>query len=188
MYSNGNENIKITFATPCTNCNVSRNGMLYHEREFKQPVNNFTFNAVKSGNYTFTQPVQKSEVAPIKKLSTTGIILPNKERFYKADFYIVKNDNYDGKARMYKETGEIQTGRLFEQYNEQIKEFIILHEIGHFFYSTEWKCDLYALMQYLKKGYNQSQAYSALSKVLYKSPENLQRIQLIKNQLIKIDK
>jgi hypothetical protein len=167
---------------------VSRNGILYHEREFKQPVNFFTFNAVKSGEYTFTQPVQKSETAPIKKLSTAGIFLPNKERFYKADFYIVKNDNYDGKARMYKETGEIQTGRLFEQYNEQIKEFIILHEIGHFFYSTEWKCDLYALMQYLKKGYNQSQAYSALSKVLYKSPENLQRIQLIKNQLIKIDK
>ena len=188
MYSNGNENIKVTFATHCTNCNVSRNGILYHEREFKQPVNNFTFNAVKSGEYTFTQPVQKSETAPIKKLSTAGIILPNKERFYKANFYIVKNNNYEGKARMYKETGEIQTGRLFEQYNEQIKEFILLHEIGHFYYSTEWKCDLYALMQFLKKGYNQSQAYIALEKVLNHTPENLQRIQLIKNQLIKIDK
>jgi hypothetical protein len=40
----------------------------------------------------------------------------------------------------------------------------------------------------LKKGYNQSQAFIALEKVLNHTPENLERIQLIKNQLIKIDK
>ena len=188
MISKGNENIKVYFATPCTVCNVWRNGVLYHEREFKTPVLFFTFNAVKPGEYTFSQPVQKTEATGLKKLSTWGINLPAKERHYKADFYIIKNPNYEGRARMYKETGEIQTGQGFDGLNEQIQEFILLHEIGHFYYSTEWKCDLYALMQFLKKGYNQSQAFIALEKVLSHSAENSDRINKIKNQLIKLDK
>lgn len=36
-------------------------------------------------------------------------------------------------------------------------EFILFHELGHYFYRTEWKCDLFSAAEMLKRGFNPSQ-------------------------------
>lgn len=39
--------------------------------------------------------------------------------------------------------------------------FILFHEIGHYDYKTEWKCDLFSAKKMLEKGYNPSQCMYA---------------------------
>lgn len=44
--------------------------------------------------------------------------------------------------------------------------FIYLHELGHLYYKTEWKCDMYAMYQMLKKGFNYSQCKFSINQLL----------------------
>ncbi len=37
--------------------------------------------------------------------------------------------------------------------------FIKFHELGHYRYKTEWKCDVFSAHEMLKRGYNPSQCY-----------------------------
>jgi hypothetical protein len=37
------------------------------------------------------------------------------------------------------------------------QEMIMMHELGHCFYETEYKCDLFAASYLIKRGYNPSQ-------------------------------
>ncbi len=37
--------------------------------------------------------------------------------------------------------------------------FIKFHEHGHYYYKTEWKCDVFSASEMLKRGYNPSQCY-----------------------------
>ncbi len=39
---------------------------------------------------------------------------------------------------------------------------ILFHELGHFYYKTEWKCDIFACRQILKIGYNPSQCLKVI--------------------------
>lgn len=63
---------------------------------------------------------------------------------------------------------------LFKIHSKPRIVYIFLHEIGHYFYRTEWKADLFAAVQMLKKGYNPSQIFDASRNSL--SKKNYQRI------------
>lgn len=39
---------------------------------------------------------------------------------------------------------------------------IFFHEVAHYFYITEWKCDLFSCVQMLKRGYNPSQCLKVM--------------------------
>jgi hypothetical protein len=56
---------------------------------------------------------------------------------------------------------DVNTGNIFidEKYkkNKTILTFLFWHEIGHFFYFSENKCDVFAANKMLKKGFNPSQ-------------------------------
>lgn len=41
--------------------------------------------------------------------------------------------------------------------------FVMGHELGHCYYFTEWKCDVFSASEMLKRGYNPSQCYYANS-------------------------
>ena len=68
---------------------------------------------------------------------------------------------------------DLKTGRIFIDYSffQQINTiellYVLLHEIGHYFYKTESKCDLFAsnILSYL--GYNPSQIFYASKNTLF---------------------
>lgn len=66
-------------------------------------------------------------------------------------------------------------------YPQQWMYFIMLHELGHNFYKSEWKCDLWAFINFIKQGYNESQALYALTRVLHVSDRSLDRLSRVLN-------
>lgn len=187
--SNGNENITVIFPKRVSRYNVFHDGKMYHHRECdkdEKPFSTSSFNVVKSGSYTVNDATNFSRNA-IKISNYNTIALPAKERDVKidGDFYFTKNNSMKTPARIFTQTGEIQVGNSYEKYSEQVQRFIVLHEMGHMYYITEWKCDLYALLFFLKEGYNDSNAFYALEKVLRHSPQNMKRINNIYAQIQK---
>ena len=71
----------------------------------------------------------------------------------------------------------------FKSKPKPFRVFIRLHEIAHFFYSTEWKCDLFACKMMAKLGYNPSQFGSANTFCL---SEGNQRATISKNYSKKV--
>jgi hypothetical protein len=65
------------------------------------------------------------------------------------------------------------------KYPIEVRLFILLHEVGHFYYSEEWKCDAYAAYHFLEWGCNPSQAFEALAGVLHDNKTNDDRINKI---------
>jgi len=86
-------------------------------------------------------------------------------------------------ARFDRFTGELQICKGFNELPEEVQEFILWHELGHRYYSTEHFCDLYATKRFLESGGNPSQCIMALKGVLRSSPENLKRIEFINNSI-----
>ena len=64
--------------------------------------------------------------------------------------------------------------------------FILLHEVGHFFYTEEYKCDTFAAFHFLDMGFNPSQAFESLAGVLHEGKRNDERIDNIFKLLAKI--
>lgn len=59
------------------------------------------------------------------------------------------------------------------------KIFVLFHELGHRFYNSEDKCDEYALKHCLARGWNRTQMFYALSRVLKYSDANIKRLEKI---------
>jgi len=110
--------------------------------------------------------------------------LPTPERNKLKNFKIEFNPTLQGTpARIFTDSGLVEIGPQFQNYEPPTKLFILLHELGHFYYKTEWKTDTFALYWYLKLGYNKSQAFYALSRVLKTSPENMKRLINVFNKI-----
>lgn len=50
---------------------------------------------------------------------------------------------------------------FFERLTPEARLFVILHEHGHYLYSDELNCDLFAANEMLKMGFNPSQIVNA---------------------------
>lgn len=182
---------------------------LYYFRELNGQAPRIKFNLCHAGVYTSDTPFEVVKVVPIE-LPTSLPGLPSYERNDIKDFTIVDNfDFYGSPARVFAKDGIIERSRDFYKLPKPVRVFILLHEIGHFFYGindddiakanampepanrdylrkrmyeSESKCDLFALIHYLQMGYNRSMAYYSLSKVLSRSQDNINRVKkLISN-------
>lgn len=149
-------------------------GNYYYFRHLNGRTPRITFNIPDAGNYTSEN---NFEVAKIEKIKTPLFYptLPPAERNRFKQMKLVYEPgahlaNIDSKA------GVVYYGNDFLQLPPVIQLFLLLHEQAHFFYLTEEYCDLYALIQYLKIGYNRSMAYYALTNYLSSTPENAKRI------------
>ena len=81
--------------------------------------------------------------------------LPTPEKTIPIKDITISRGNNPHKASIEVKTGEIS---LDDSYTDPCEiAFILGHEIGHFLYKTEWKCDLYSCNEMLKRGYNPSQ-------------------------------
>lgn len=137
--------------------------------------------------------------------------LPPFERDAIKDFVIVDNPELTGSpARVFTKQGRIEKGSDFYKLPKPVRVFVLLHEVGHFFYGitdavineankmsetdgreyirkkrndSEIKCDLFALIRFLKMGYNRSTAFYSLKTVLSRSQDNVKRVKELLNNI-----
>lgn len=74
--------------------------------------------------------------------------------------------NNPNKASIFVATGKIYIDPEIMKQNKYVWVFILLHELGHYFYFTEKYCDLFAAREMLKNGYNPSQVARAIDEGL----------------------
>lgn len=92
-------------------------------------------------------------------LSIATITLPAKERKLNGagkKYKIVFGDN-PNKCTIFYGPGVILFDRSFLRSPLYVRYGIYFHELGHHFYKTEWKADLYATKKMLDYGFNPSQ-------------------------------
>jgi len=91
-------------------------------------------------------------------VETMGIVLPIPERFInKFKHYEIVFGNNPNKCTIYYDAGIILFDNSFLNMPLYIKYGIYFHELGHHYYKTEWKADLYATKKMLEYGFNASQ-------------------------------
>lgn len=169
---------------------VFRNGKLHCEKPFNS--GKFYINLPLAGFYSFSGfGFEFLEQTPLIK-SDLVITLPEPERVRRFGIVDIRYDTQSNSpARIYSTKGIIVLNPKFDAYSNEIKAFILLHELGHFYYQTEWKCDQYAAYHFINTfNFNTSQAFLGLDEVLHKTKnngqphtENLERINKIYNLL-----
>jgi hypothetical protein len=150
--------------------NVYRNGLLYCEKPFLKNTL-FYINLPFNGFYSFSG-------FGFVLMETTSLIysdikinLPEPER--NAQSFGISKVSIDNlstsPARIAVDKNLVILNPKFFKYPVEIRFFILLHELGHYFYKTEWKCDQYAAHHFLKMGLNPSQAFASLAGVLHET-------------------
>lgn len=165
------ERVNITF--------YNREGDIFFFRELGGKYDEIKVNIPMPGIYEidngYIDEIKPIEISPIIK----NIQLPEHERTpeqgIKTTF--TRNDSIYSPARIFRKSGRIEKGPKWYNLPYSLRLFILLHEHGHFYYRTEWKCDLFALYHFLKMGYNESSAIYSLTRILNENnPENKDRI------------
>jgi hypothetical protein len=160
-------------------------GRVYIKRN---PADCINFNVVKAGY--FSCPNGYIESKPLKLPEPNFMELYEAERNRGKQFEIVYNNAIGSTpARIFTNlpVAKIEVNEVFMAMPPQYKLFILLHEMGHMYYETEEKADLYALKKFLEMGYNASQAYYCLESILKQTPQSISRLKHIISQLKKAD-
>lgn len=157
-------------------------GSIYYERIFKNATDRVFVNIPDKGKYSFNPLPVAFQRTPLKIFAKIPKVLPPPER----DNYlrikkikIIIDDSMDNRgtpAKINSETGQIHVIPRWFDIPVYRRKFILFHEIGHLRYKTEEFCDLYAAVQMLKRGYNESSCIYSLTRILKKHPANLERI------------
>ena len=179
--------VHIKNVTGIIRINVFKQGLplSYFFRVLNKKFDTLKFNICHAGTY-------HCEVGTIVKITgieitPLSVILPAPDRNRFKEFKIIYNPNLDGTpARNFTGRGIIETGNTFKNHTFAVRVFILLHEVGHFFYKDETLCDLFAAKVFIDLGYNNSTAFYALSQVLNcNSDRNKKRVLILFNNLNK---
>lgn len=185
---------------------------LYYFRDLQGKAPRIKFNLCHPGKYTSSTNFEIVKIVPIE-IPENLPDFPKYDRDEIKDFTIVDNPLLQGSpARIFAKTGVIEKGKNFYKLPKPLRVFILLHEIGHFFYGVtnkdiekaekmsvfegkeflrqkrqegEKKCDAFALIHYLQMGYNRSMAFNALSTILHRSQNNIDRVKHLLNNIQK---
>lgn len=159
------------------------NGKLYAE---KLATKNFKFNLPIPNNYTLVGVSLKVDrIAPLEKVvKTIELPTPDRSKAFGIKEILYNNDS-PSPARIFTDKQIICVNKKFFSYPIEVRMFILLHEVGHFFYTEEWKCDTFAAYHFLDLGFNPSQAFEALAGVLHPGQRNDERINNIYKLLSK---
>lgn len=161
------------------------NGQQYFFRNVGGKYSEINVNFPIPGIYQ-TDAGQVHDITPLKiSPIVQKITLPEHERTTNPEgISFHYNPEISSPARIFRHKGRIEKGPKFYALPYSLKLFILLHEIGHLYYKTEWKCDLFACYHFLKMGYNESSCLYALTNILHRSPMNDGRILKLFNTLI----
>lgn len=142
------------------------------------------FNIPNVGKYLANVPIEVTKITPIQIPILSLPVLPPADRDRWVDNpEIVFNPSLDSVARNFTDLGRIEIGPKFYKIIKPMQEFIILHEKGHFLYSEEEDADLFALVNFVRMGYNQSTAYYTLENVLKQSRQQVDRLKNMFNKI-----
>lgn len=165
-------------------------GTVHFFRYISGMVPRLKFNVPVPGDYEANVPFEIVKILPIEIPALSLPVLPAADRSrWTNDPEIVFNPSLtETIARNYTDKGVIEVGPRFQQLIPPMKVFIIEHEKGHFFYSDEFNADLFALVNFIRKGYNQSTAYYTLEKYLNKSQQQVDRLREMFDKISSIQK
>jgi len=105
------------------------------------------------------------------------------------DIKIRQNTDMFSPARFHTKMPLIEENPIrMAKYSHPVQVFIRYHELAHYYTNKETKADLYALIMFLNDGYNMSSAAWALSNVLGRTKENIDRLQAFRPILNFINK
>jgi hypothetical protein len=134
---------------------LDNNGKVFYERNANRQKNAFN---LPKGTY-FTHNKLKELSSPVS-YSFPKLPKPERNGILPKKVIIRKGDNpnkcsivRDDRRRI----AVIFCDRAIFNLPRAQKELIMYHELGHCYYSTESKCDLFASYHLIKKGYNPSQ-------------------------------
>lgn len=151
-------------------------GKCYYFRYFSGCVPRIKVNIPDQGVYTgnvLFEVYKRSDI----ELPEIWPILPPAQRDRVRPLQVIDNSTLTGTPlRIFTDTGIVEVAPVFYSYPLPIQKFLLEHERGHLFYRDEDKCDLFALVNYLRMGYNACMGYYALAKILSVSTQNVQRL------------
>ena len=160
------------------------NGFLFYDDKFNDKIANgerLRFN-LPSGKYNFNGSFIRLD----KPVEFEKITLPPKERHIqkpKKGYQVIYGNN-PNKCTIYYKAGIIIFDNSFRETPIFYRYGIYFHEIGHHFYKTEWKADMYATKKMIDFGFNPSQI--ALTGLLTLSSDSYDRKERMTNLAINI--
>ena len=149
------------------------NGQVFYSSDFTDKIakgERLDFN-LPLGVYKYDGSFQKLDrPVPVKQIS-----LPIKERNIASKRYDIQFGNNPNKCTIFYDKGLILFDNSFKNKPLYIKYAIYYHELGHHWYRTEAKADLYASKQLLELGFNPSQIGRASLESLSNKKESFER-------------
>lgn len=168
--------VLFTFDEPPQYVNVYLKNELYYFRNLGGKFYKIKFNVKHPGKYFIDVDCANIKVIPIE-ITPLNFELPEPDRQRLKPFQFIYNSELTGTpARNYTNTGIIEYSSYFKTLPFPLRLFILLHEIGHFYYKDEENADAYAAKVFIDNGYNESTAIYALTKVLHPTDKNEKRI------------
>jgi hypothetical protein len=147
------------------------------------------FNIPDKGEYYSPSDFEIVKMVPIETPETYPVLPPSERNRLKPVTYRVEPSLSGGTpARIFTDSGVIEVSPDFFKIPITVRIFLLLHEHAHFFYVTEHYCDMMAMVNFLRMGYNQSTAYYALTDYLKSSPLNIDRMKFLFSQIQKTQK
>ena len=160
------------------------NGIVEYFRHMDGKTPRMKFNLVQPDAYTTSVPVEILKIVRAEIPQLPELPPAERDRHTGEEPEIIYDPNWTvSPASIFTDDNIIVHGPQWKEQIPPIRLFIDLHEMGHCFYMEEYKCDLYAFVNFLRMGYNRSTAFYALSKVLHATPQNIARL---KNILVNI--
>ena len=175
--------IKFTGEMPLLFELTGRENGLYYFRHLPPGTPRIKFNLVDPDAYTGSVPFEVVKTTAIETPARYPELPPAERNRYKPVTFIFDPSLTGTPARIYSNTGIVVHGPTYYNYPKPIRLFIDLHEEGHLFYATEEYCDVWALVNYLRMGYNRSMAYYTLYHILGKTEANVNRLKFLLEQI-----
>lgn len=164
---------KTGFRTLTNEVTILKNGRLFYHFQKQRP--GWSFN-LPAGEYTTDSAIHV--ISKPVRFKYPRLPKPEKKaelpRASKLKIKIGINRN---KASIWTQLNSILIDRSIADNPYYVLVYVFLHEIGHYYYKTEWKADLFSCVTMLQKGFNPSQVFRAsretLSKNSYKRIEKM---------------
>lgn len=155
-------------------------GHVHYFRDISEPVPRIKFRMPIYGVYFTDTPIEIVKIVPIEIPDfVRNPVLPKPTRDRVKDVFFTYNPSLDTVARIHTDTGQIEHGPRYKELIRPMKVFIDEHEKAHMFYLDEDDCDMLALVNFIRLGWNESTAYYTLSRVLRRSPQQMERVKSI---------
>jgi hypothetical protein len=150
-------------------------GILFYSSEFTDKISKgerLNFN-LPHGEYKYNGNFIKLD-SPV---AVKNVPLPMKERRIAGKRYKIEFGNNPNKCTIFYDKGLILFDSSFLNKPLYIKYLIYNHELGHHFYKSEDKADLYAVKRMLERGFNPSQiGRGALESLSDRSMDRIMKI------------